>query len=240
MQQMLLYNILRSQLSNGRDVDITVMGVSMEPSLYATDVVTIRRAESYEIGDILVFLYKNNELLIHRLLRIKDKRYFCKGDNAFRLEDVEYERIFGKVVKVNEKDLPPVIPQHIELSYMVNRVFRKNGYRVNETKKSGIYRFYRKYISKEEDLNMTYQKNKDMDYISADDTSLAVFDAESGDTHFFDETSVDILNCLETPITLEQLLDKLCEIYDASPEDIRADVEEFIAECISKRVIIAL
>ena len=78
MQQMLLYNILRSQLSSGRDVDITVTGVSMEPSLYATEVVTIRRAESYEVGDILVFLYKNNELLIHRLLRIKDKRCFCQ------------------------------------------------------------------------------------------------------------------------------------------------------------------
>ena len=144
MQQMFLYNILRSQLSSGRDVDITVTGVSMEPSLYATEVVTIRRAESYEVGDILVFLYKNNELLIHRLLRIKDKRYFCKGDNAFRLEDVEHEQIFGKVVKVNGKDLSSVAPCHIELSYMVNRVFRQNGYRIDETKKSGIYRFYRK------------------------------------------------------------------------------------------------
>ena len=85
---------------------------------------------------------------------------------------------------------------------------------------------------------MTYQKNNDMDYISADETSLAVFDAESGDTHFFDETGVDILNCLDAPITLEELLDKLCEIYDASPSDIRADVEEFIAECIVKRVVI--
>lgn len=240
MQQMLLYNILRSRLNGGRDMDIIVKGVSMEPSLYATDVVTIRRAESYEIGDILVFLYKNNELLIHRLLRVKDKRFFCKGDNAFRLEDIEYEQIFGKVVKVNGKDISTVTPCHIELSYMVNRIFRQSGYRIDETKKSGTYRFYKKYISKEEDLTMTYQKNKDMDYISADETSLAVFDADSGDTHFFDETGVDILNCLEMPITMEELLDKLCEIYDASPEDIRADVEEFIAECIVKKVVIAL
>ena len=103
---MLLYNILRSQLNSNRDADISVTGVSMEPSLRAGDVVTIRRTESYEIGDILVFLYKNNELLIHRLLRIKDQRYFCKGDNAFRLEDVLYEQIFCKVVKVNGENLP--------------------------------------------------------------------------------------------------------------------------------------
>lgn len=240
MQQMILYNILRSQLNNNRDVNITVTGVSMEPSLYASDSVTVHRAEAYEVGDILVFLYKNNELLIHRLLRIKDQRYFCKGDNAFRLEDVAYEQIFGKVVKVNGEDLPPVATQHIELSYMVNRAFRQNGYQADETKKSGIYRFYRKYISKEEDLTMTYQKNKEMDYISADETSLAVFDAESGDTHFFDETGVDILNCLDEPTTMEELIERLCVIYDVVPSDIRADVEDFIAECIVKKVVIVL
>ena len=212
----------------------------MEPGLRAGDIVTIHRGEAYEVGDILVFLYKNNELLVHRLLRIKDQRYFCKGDNAFRLEDVSYEQIFGKVIKVNGEDVPSPSSQQIELSYMVNRAFRKNSYQVDETKKSGIYRFYKKHLNKEEDLTVTYQKNKNMDYISADERSLAVFDAESGNTHFFDETGVDILNCLEMPITMEDLLAKLCEIYDASPEDIRADVEEFIAACIVKEVVIAL
>ena len=237
MKPMLLYNILRSQLNSNRDADITVTGVSMEPSLRAGDVVTIRRAESYEVGDILVFLYKNNDLLIHRLLRIKNQRYFCKGDNAFRLEDVACEQIFGKVVKVNGEDVPSVVSQQIELSYMVNRAFRKNGYQVDETKKSGIYRFYQKHINKEEDLTMNYQKNKDMDYISADETSLAVFDAESGDTHFFDETAIDILNCLDEPCDLPTLLNRLCEIYDATLDDIREDVQTFLVECVSKKVV---
>ena len=85
---------------------------------------------------------------------------------------------------------------------------------------------------------MTYQKNKAMEYISADETSLAVFDPTSGDTHIFDETGVDILNCLDEPITLENLLEKLCEVYDVTPSDIRSDVEEFLAECIAKKVVI--
>ena len=237
MQQMLQYKILESQLSRGRDMDVSVVGVSMEPSLYEKDVVTVHRAESYDIGDILVFVYKNNELLIHRLLKIKNQRYFCKGDNAFRLEDVPYEQIFGKVVKINGMDLPTVTAQQVELSYMVNRAFRKCGYNADETKKSGIYRFYKKYLNNEEDFTMTYQKNKEMDYIFSDETSLAVFDSESGDTHFFDETGIDILNCLETPTTLDELLDKLCEIYEVTPADIRADVEEFLAECVTKKVV---
>ena len=238
MNQTLLYNILHSQLNSNRDANITVTGVSMEPSLRAGDLVTVRRAEAYEVGDILVFIYKNNELLIHRLLRIENQRYFCKGDNAFRLEDIEYEHIFGKVVKVNGEDVIPITKQQIELSYMVNRSFRQNGYQTEATQKTGIYRFYRKYINNEEDLTMTYQKNKAMDYISADETSLAVFDPTSGDTHIFDETGVDILNCLDEPITLESLLEKLCEVYDVTPSDIRSDVEEFLSECIAKKVVI--
>jgi len=123
MKQIILYNILLSQLKNNRDVDITVTGVSMEPALRAGDIVTIRCGETYEVGDILVFLYKNNELLVHRLLRIKDQRYFCKGDNAFRLEDVSYEQIFGKVIKVNGEDVPSPSSQQIELSYV--KYYRK-------------------------------------------------------------------------------------------------------------------
>ena len=123
MRMMLLHSILRSQLNINRNAEITVTGISMEPSLHAGDVVTIRRFESYEVGDILVFLYKNNDLLIHRLLRIKDKKYFCKGDNAFRLEDVSYEQIFGKVIKVNGEDVPSPSSQQIELSYV--KYYRK-------------------------------------------------------------------------------------------------------------------
>jgi predicted dinucleotide-binding enzyme len=39
MQPTLLYNILRSQLKHNKDADITVTGISMEPTLHAADVV---------------------------------------------------------------------------------------------------------------------------------------------------------------------------------------------------------
>lgn len=84
---------------------------------------------------------------------------------------------------------------------------------------------------------MVYQKNDGLDYIQTDETSLAVYDPESGDTHFFDETGIDILNCLEEPCDVDGLLDKLCQIYDAKPEDIREDVEEFLQETVNKRVV---
>lgn len=84
---------------------------------------------------------------------------------------------------------------------------------------------------------MTYKKNEAMDYIQTDETSLAVFDPETGDTHFFDETGIDILNILNEPCDLEQLLSKLSELYDVAPEVMKADVEEFLADTTEKKVV---
>ena len=238
MKPNLLYSVLYARLKGGHDVNVTVSGVSMEPSLCAGDVVTIRRADFYEVGDILVFRYKNDELLIHRLLLIKNERYYCKGDNAFRLEDVTYEQIAGKVVLKNDEKVIPFAQTEITLSYLVNRAFRKSGYRVDETKKSAIYRFYQQYMRKKEDMMMTYQKNEAMDYIFIDETSMAVFDPESEATYFFDETGVDILTFLNIPCTMKQLVEKLCEIYDVRSEEIHNDVEDFLAECVAHNVVI--
>ena len=54
----------------------------------------------------------------------------------------------------------------------------------------------------------------------------------------FDETGIDILNCLAEPCELEELLAKLCEIYDATPDDIRQDVVEFLEDTVAGGVVI--
>ena len=95
---------------------------------------------------------------------------------------------------------------------------------------------------------MVYRKNENMDYIQTDETSLAVFDPETGDTHFDDANLCapvkkdrivyfDILNILSEPCDLDMLLSKLCEIYDVAPDDIHEDVEEFLSETVEKKVV---
>lgn len=233
----LLHKVLFAQLASGRAVTVTVHGVSMNPTLWEGDTVTVQKANIYAVGDILVFTYKN-ELLIHRLLKIEAQRYFCKGDNALRLEDFPMENIGGKVVLLNGHPLPEPPEWLTMLSYQVNRRFRAYGYDAAQTKQSKLYRFYHQIIWKVEDNTMTYKKNDAMDYIPTDETSLAVFDPESGDTHFFDETGIDILNCLEPPCNLDTLVTKLCEIYDAPSQVIREDVKEFLAELVAKKVVL--
>lgn len=79
--------------------ELTVAGLSMNPFLLEGDLISCKKQEEYYPGDILVFFY-NNELIVHRLLKIKGKLLYCKGDNSFLLEHVKAETVLGKVLLV--------------------------------------------------------------------------------------------------------------------------------------------
>ncbi len=237
MELQALHNLLPVILRAKGEADIRVSGVSMEPLLHAGDTVTVAPFPTYEVGDILIFRYKNGELLIHRLLKIEGNRYFCKGDNAFRLEDMGAEQILGKATHRNGTPLKPWAPWQMRFSYAVNRAFFRCRYDAEKTKQTSLYRAYKIIILKKEVHNMTFCKNTAMDYIITDETTVAVFDPDTGDTHFLDETATDIINALDDPCDLETLLVRLCEIYDATPDMIRSDVEEFLADMVEKKVI---
>ncbi len=237
MDSTLANKLLFAQLNSGRSVEITVTGVSMTPTFFEGDRITVERQNDYSPGDIVVFVYKHDELIVHRLLKVNTGRYYCKGDNSFRLEDMSKEQIAGKVTHLNGNEITMCSPVLIRLSHLVNRAFRSNKYNSDLTKLSGIYRFYHNYMYQKGTTNMKYKKNDTMDYIQSDETTLAVFDSDTGDTHLFDETGIDILECLNQACDMEELLDKLCQIYSVAKEDIRKDVENFINETVSKKVV---
>ena len=139
IQKILLF---RSKI--GKPFQLTVAGTSMLPILHAGDAISVCRKDIYEIGDILVFFYKQNELLVHRLLRIENDRYFCKGDNAFRLEDISADQILGTVLLEND---PHKTDEFINDSYKINRIFRKCRNNTELTKRDPEYQiYYRKYL----------------------------------------------------------------------------------------------
>lgn len=236
MNNELVSKVLSAILKSKGQAEITVMGISMNPTLFEGDKVIIKKSNEYIIGDIIVFNYKNEGILIHRLLKY-DGRYFCKGDNAFRLEDIEYNQIIGKAVLVNNTTIQPWDDWKVRLSYSLNREFVKLRYNMDKIKKSNIYRIYSVLILRKEENKMDYKETDKMDFILSDETSLAVFDPESGNTYFFDETGIDILNCLDVPCDIQTLLEKLCNIYSVTPEDIRSDLEEFLADTVTKGIV---
>lgn len=111
--------------------EITVYGANMLPILHPGDRIKICAKDDYTIGDILVFLYKNDILLVHRLLKIENGRYFCKGDNSFRMEDIEKDAILGTVMQSSDVN---DTSEFIAASYTINQVFRRCGYDIKKTK----------------------------------------------------------------------------------------------------------
>ena len=113
----------------------------MNPTFKEGDIVTIQKSSQYSPGDILVYPYKEGTLLIHRLLHI-DKRYFCKGDNAFRIEDISVDQIIGKAVLVNKQPIPEWPKWKIDLSYGIGKTFRQCHYDIVKTKETSLYKQY--------------------------------------------------------------------------------------------------
>lgn len=138
-------NILNVMMEFKGNCDITIKGTSMEPVLHDGESYKLKKQEEYAIGDILVYEYKNEGLLAHRLLKIEQNRYFCKGDNSFRLEDIPKDQIIGRIETVD----PNNTPEFIEASYKISKLFRKCRYSHEEIIKQDEYIEYRrKYLEK--------------------------------------------------------------------------------------------
>ena len=74
----------------------------MEPVLHAGDIVLVEAADEYKIGDILVFDYGKQGILIHRFIEKLDELFVCRGDNGLRKEIIGKKRILGKIVMTTE------------------------------------------------------------------------------------------------------------------------------------------
>lgn len=56
------------------------------------------RKKKLNKGDIALFTYHNEGEIAHRIISIKESVFYCKGDNAFRIEEVPLSCMIGKVV----------------------------------------------------------------------------------------------------------------------------------------------
>ena len=87
---------------------------------------------------------------------------------------------------------------------------------------------------------MIYQRNVAMEYTELDESCVVVFDSETHYTHMLDNESSDIIRLLKEPHKLETIVLKISEIYEASTETLKTDIEEFINELIEKRVVLVV
>lgn len=61
---------------------VAVTGTSMEPSMHSGDLVFVRKAPSYEVGDVVAYTNPQlNSTVIHRIIGQENDRYVFQGDN---------------------------------------------------------------------------------------------------------------------------------------------------------------
>lgn len=85
-----------------------------------------------------------------------------------------------------------------------------------------------------------YKINPTMEFVPLDESEQVIHDTKSGDIHYVDETSTVILDMLSSPMTADELVDKLLEMFDGDPDEIRADTLEFLEEMIAKNVVLVI
>lgn len=146
MERELFAHIIKLKASTNQPFKIKVVGSSMLPIILPTDTAVVLKSEDYAIGDVLLFLYENNHIIIHRLLKILDGMYYCKGDNSFRIEMIQYSDILGKILAIKRQNkivsLPSMSRIYLDMSYSINQEFIKNGCNIQKTKKTPLYLKY--------------------------------------------------------------------------------------------------
>jgi len=74
-----------------------VVSNSMEPVLSINDLIVVKKQDNYDIGNIIVYKL-NNELVIHRIVRIDQEKIITKGDaNDYEDKPINLDQIYGKL-----------------------------------------------------------------------------------------------------------------------------------------------
>ena len=78
---------------------VIVNGISMEPGYHTGDLVIVRQAQTYQVGDVVT--YRDAEMgayVIHRIISIKQGQIVLKGDNNTWIDAYQptHDEIIGK------------------------------------------------------------------------------------------------------------------------------------------------
>lgn len=136
--------LLRLRAKIKKPFMLTVVGTSMIPIICEGQSISICRKDTYEIGDILVFIYAKDRIIVHRLLDIRGDRYFCKGDNSFEMEEFGNDQVIGAVLLKHDNHKTE---EFVRASRHINTIFKKCGRDIGKTKQTVEYQnYYKKYL----------------------------------------------------------------------------------------------
>jgi signal peptidase I len=76
-----------------------VNGISMEPNYHTGDLVIVRTAETYQVGDVVAYQdARMGAYVIHRIIGVKQEQFILKGDNNSWIDAYQptHDEVIGK------------------------------------------------------------------------------------------------------------------------------------------------
>lgn len=98
------FALVEERIQAGERVTITLVGISMQPTLCPGDLLTLAPCSAPAVGDVVLFRYHGRHIL-HRVVGIEGDRYTMRGDNCVACEVAEGKDIVAKLVGVKKKNL---------------------------------------------------------------------------------------------------------------------------------------
>lgn len=103
-----LANIIRDSVADGSTICFNAPGRSMAPFIQSGDKIFVAPVArgSIQAGDVLAFVHpQSGRVLAHRVVRISERHFFCKGDNVSAGGDgwINFEDVLGQVVRVQRQ-----------------------------------------------------------------------------------------------------------------------------------------
>lgn len=97
---------IKKMVDEEKQVQLTVTGNSMFPLFsHLRDSVVVKKADEYKKYDIILYVRNNGDLILHRIVKVKDGVFYLCGDNQTVIEHPIYkEQVIGKVVAFTRKD----------------------------------------------------------------------------------------------------------------------------------------
>ena len=86
-------------LEQGKDATMRVFGNSMVPLIKTKSIVTYRKTDDYQIGDVVLAKVKGN-VFTHKITKIDEKGRFMIANNRGR-ENGWASKVYGRVIQVN-------------------------------------------------------------------------------------------------------------------------------------------
>ncbi len=123
-------------------------GVSMRPMIVSgRDVVVIeKKTQRLKEMDVALYMRKDKDYVLHRVIKVVEKGYIIRGDNCYSDEKVKEEDVIGVLTQYFHKETPVDLTSKKYLRYVKRRVKNYKIRRFFVLTKVKIYRIAKRII----------------------------------------------------------------------------------------------